>query len=256
MMMGSMIQWLYLWFIAVPFLGISTFVIGVPLIVLSFLGLGDWCSRTLAVFWARSNAFMLGMRVSIDGLQHLDDGQSYVLTANHLSQVDILLIYGFLPIEFKWVLKKELLAVPVIGAACAAMGHVIVDRSNSQAAVASIQAVSKRLQNGMCIMFFPEGTRGTEEGDLLPFKRGAFRLAADVRLPVLPMSITGTGYLLPTGSVKWQPGPVRLMIHPPIQITDQTGRDVTALMNQTEAAIRSGLTASQSEADITMNAKG
>ena len=157
-----------------PFLGVSTFVIGLPLIVLSFLGLGDWCSRTLAVLWARSNAFMLGMRVSIDGLYHLSDGQSYVLTANHLSQVDILLIYGFLPIDFKWVLKKELLAVPVIGAACAAMGHVVVDRSNSQAAVASIQAVSKRLQNGMCIMFFPEGTRGTEEGDLLPFKRARF----------------------------------------------------------------------------------
>ena len=92
-MMGSKIQWLYLWFIAVPFLGVSTFVIGLPLIVLSFLGLGDWCSRTLAVLWARSNAFMLGMRVSIDGLYHLSDGQSYVLAANHLSQVDICLLY-------------------------------------------------------------------------------------------------------------------------------------------------------------------
>ncbi len=255
-MMGSTIQWLYLWFIAVPFLGVSTFVIGLPLIVLSFLGLGDWCSRTLAVLWARSNAFMLGMRVSIDGLYHLSDGQSYVLTANHLSQVDILLIYGFLPIEFKWVLKKELLAVPVIGAACTAMGHVVVDRSNSQAAVASIQGVSKRLQNGMCIMFFPEGTRGTEEGDLLPFKRGAFRLAADLQLPVLPMSISGTGHLLPTGSVKWQPGPVRLMIHPPIDTTDQTTDGVTTLMTQTEAAIRSGLTASQPETDVPINVQG
>lgn len=256
MMMGSMIQWLYLWLIAVPFLGISTFLIGVPLTVLSFFGLGDWCSRTLAVLWARSNAFMLGMRVSIDGLQHLEEGQSYVLTANHLSQVDILLIYGFLPVEFKWVLKKELLAVPIIGAACAAMGHVVVDRSNSQAAVASIQAVSKRLQNGMCIMFFPEGTRGTAEGNLLPFKRGAFRLAADLQLPVLPMSISGTGRLLPTGSVKWQPGPVRLMIHPPIQTTDQLSSDVTTLMSQTEAAIRSGLTASAPETDVPISARG
>lgn len=105
-------------------------------------------------------------------------------------------------------------------------------------------------------MFFPEGTRGTVEGDLLPFKRGAFRLAADLQLPVLPMSISGTGHLLPTGSVKWQPGPVKLMIHPPIHTTDQLSDDVTTLMNQTEAAIRSGLTASASESDVPMSARG
>jgi len=105
-------------------------------------------------------------------------------------------------------------------------------------------------------MFFPEGTRGTAEGDLLPFKRGAFRLAADLQLPVLPMSISGTGRLLPTGSVKWQPGPIRLMIHPPIQTTDQSSGDVTMLMSQTEAAIRSGLTASAPETEVPISARG
>ena len=94
------------------------------------------------------------------------------------------------------------------------MGHVVVDHSNSQAAVASIQAVSKRLQNGMCIMFFPEGPAGLRKAIYYPSERGAF-YAADLQLPVLPMSISGTGHLLPTGSVKWQPGPVKLMIHPP-----------------------------------------
>ena len=105
-------------------------------------------------------------------------------------------------------------------------------------------------------MFFPEGTRGTVEGNLLPFKRGAFRLAADLQLPVLPMSISGTGHLLPTGSVKWQPGPVKLMIHPPIHTTDQLNEDVTTLMSQTEAAIRSGLTASAAETDVPISARG
>lgn len=240
--MLTFLRWLYLWILAVPLLGLSTLLLGLPIVALSFLGLGDWCSRTLAVFWARFNAKTLGMQVRIEGIEHLTPGQSFVLAANHLSQVDILLIYGFLPVEFKWVLKKELMRVPVIGAACKAMGHVVVDRSHSQSAVASIQSVAHRLKNGMCVMFFPEGTRGVEEGQLLPFKRGAFRLAIDLQLPVLPMSIMGTGHLLQTGTVRWRPGPVRLRIHPPIPANDLGADRVTDLLKKTESVIRSGLT--------------
>jgi len=240
--MIAFLRWLYLWIIAVPCLGLSTLVLGLPIVLLSFLGMGDWCSRTLAVFWARFNAMTLGMQVHIEGTEHLKDGQSYVLTANHLSQVDILLIYGFLPLEFKWVLKKELMRVPVIGAACRAMGHIVVDRSNSQAAVASIQSVAHRLNSGMCVMFFPEGTRGHHEGQLLPFKRGAFRLAIDLKLPVLPMSISGTGALLPTGTVRWRPGSVLLKIHPAIETQDMGDGEVTELLRKTESAIQGGLT--------------
>ena len=92
-LMITFLRWLYLWIIAVPFLGLSTLILGLPIVVLSFLGMGDWCSRTLAVLWARLNAMTLGMQVHIEGTEHLKGGQSYVLTANHLSQVDILLIY-------------------------------------------------------------------------------------------------------------------------------------------------------------------
>jgi len=241
-LMITFLRWLYLWIIAVPCLGLSTLVLGLPIVFLAFLGMGDWCSRTLAVLWARFNAMTLGMQVHIEGTEHLKGGQSYVLTANHLSQVDILLIYGFLPLEFKWVLKKELMRVPIIGAACRAMGHIVVDRSNSQAAVASIQSVAHRLNRGMCVMFFPEGTRGHHEGQLLPFKRGAFRLAIDLKLPVLPMSISGTGRLLPTGTVRWRPGPVVLKIHPAITTQHMGDGQVSELSRKTESVIRSSLT--------------
>ena len=157
-MMGSMIQWLYLWLIAVPFLGISTFLIGVPLTVLSFFGLGDWCSRTLAALG--SLKCVHAGCVSIDGLHHLDDGQSYVLTANHLSQVDILLIYGFLPVDFKWVLKKELLLFQLSEPRVQqwAMWWLIAQIRKLQS------PASRRFQNDCgtaCASCFSRGTRGT-----------------------------------------------------------------------------------------------
>ena len=111
----------YKWLIAIPCFGLSTVIFGAGIIVLALLGYGDLGSRTLAVAWARFNSRMLGMTVSIEGLEHLRPNQSYVITANHISALDILLIYGYLPTELKWVMKKELRRVPIIGAACQAM---------------------------------------------------------------------------------------------------------------------------------------
>jgi len=152
---------LYKWLIAVPFLGISTILIGVPLILLSLLGFGDFGSRTLAALWARLNSQVLGMAVNIEGLEYLDSDRSYVVTANHWSQLDILLIYGYLPIELKWVMKQELRKVPIVGAACAAMGHIIIDRSDSAQAVKSIQKAGKKTRQWHVCDFFPRRNPST-----------------------------------------------------------------------------------------------
>ena len=234
---------LYKWLIAVPFLGISTILIGVPLILLSLLGFGDFGSRTLAALWARLNSQVLGMAVNIEGLEYLDSDRSYVVTANHWSQLDILLIYGYLPIELKWVMKQELRKVPIVGAACAAMGHIIIDRSDSAQAVKSIQKAGKKLVNGMCVIFFPEGTRA-QPGEVLKFKKGAFRLAIDLELPILPLTLHGTDRMLPTGTLDWQPGQVKLQIHSPIETNGLTKADVDRLCQQTEHLVRESLTSS------------
>ena len=205
--------------------------------MLALIGYGDLGSRTFAVAWARFNSRILGMAVSIEGLKHLRPNQSYVITANHISALDILLIYGYLPTELKWVMKKELRRIPVIGAACQAMGHIIIDRSNSTSAVDSIQHAAHKLVNGMCILFFPEGTR-TKPGRVVPFKKGAFRLAIDLALPVLPMTIEGTEHLLPTETLDWQPGAVTLRIHPEISTLGLASNQVDRLCNQVEAITR------------------
>ena len=236
-MTNKYVRLCYQWLVAIPFLGLSTLLIGLPLIAISVMGFGDFGSRTLAVMWAKLNSIVLRMHVKVEGLEHIRSRQSYVLTANHESALDILLIYGYLPIELKWVMKKELRRVPVIGGACAAMGHILIDRSNSTQAVESIQNASAKLTDGMSVMFFPEGTRSSD-GSVLPFKKGAFRLAVDLAIPVLPITIEGTRNMLPTGTLDWQPGCVTLQIHPELQTVGMTSHDVAELSNNTEAIIR------------------
>ncbi len=227
----------YKWFIAVPFLIASTTLIGIPLTLVSLLGMGDWGSKTLAVLWAKANSRVLGMGVDIEGLEHLQSDKSYVVVANHWSQLDILLIYGYLPVELKWVMKQELRRVPILGAACAAMGHIIIDRSNTAQAIASIERASKRLVNGMCVVFFPEGTRAPP-GEVRHFKKGAFKLAIDLGLPVLPLTLHGTDQMLPTGTLNWRPGSTTLEIHPPIDTQGLSEEDVSNLCRQTESLIQ------------------
>ena len=227
----------YKWLIAIPIFGISTLLIGIGIMILALLGHGDLGSRTLAVAWARLNSWVLRMDISIKGLNHIQPNRSYVITANHISALDILLIYGRLPVELKWVMKKELRQVPVIGAACQAMGHIIIDRSNSTQAVESIQKATNKLVDGMSILFFPEGTR-VHPGQDLPFKKGAFRLAIDLDLPILPLTIEGSDQMLPTGTLNWKPGAVTLTIHPEISTQGFSARQVDALCLKTQRIIQ------------------
>ena len=235
--MSNIARHVYKWLIAAPCFGLSTLFFGLAIMLLALLGRGDLGSRTLAVAWARLNSWTLRMAVSIEGLNHIRPNQSYVITANHISALDILLIYGYLPVELKWVMKKELRRVPIIGAACQAMGHIIIDRSNSTRAVESIQHAANKLINGMCILFFPEGTR-VKPGQVVAFKKGAFRLAIDLSLPILPLTIEGTERMLPTETLNWRPGAVTLRVHPEISTEGIASSHVDALRLKTETATR------------------
>ena len=133
---------IYKWGVVVPLLVLSTFLIGGLSIIVSLLGGGQWSARNLGSLWARVNAFVSLMNIDIEGLEHLDHSQSYVVVANHQSLLDIYALYGFLPIDIKWVMKQELRRIPVLGLVCELMGHIYIDRSRTQSAVASITAAA------------------------------------------------------------------------------------------------------------------
>jgi len=120
--------------------------------------------------------------------------------------------------QLRWVAKKELTRIPVFGWAMKHTGHIIIDRSDPQQAIASLQAAGKRMENGISVMIFPEGTRGVAGRPLLPFKKGGFMLALETGFPIVPLAIRGSGRILPRGSMFPAGGDIEVVVGPPIPV--------------------------------------
>lgn len=230
----------YKWIVVAPFLAFSTLFIGLLIMGLCLLGARDFASRVFATFWARINSATAMMSVEVIGSEHIDPQQSYVIAANHQSLIDIYALYGFLGIDFKWVMKKELRAVPVLGVCCELMGHILIDRSNTEAALKSINDAQSRIKDGMSVVFFPEGTR-SRDGELRQFKKGAFRFAQEMGLPILPVVIHGTKDILPSDTVDLRPGHATVEILPPITTEGMTAEQVSAVTQQCREQIAAAL---------------
>jgi len=228
---------LYVWLFFVPFTLVFSFLSGWLAWLTAVLVNGRVASRYVGGAWARVLGWLTPMRVTIRGRENLDPARTYVVVCNHISQYDILLVYGWLELDLKWVMKQELRKLPGIGIACEKIGHIYVDRSNPESARRSINEALQRLGNGVGILFFAEGTRSLD-GRLKRFKTGAFRVACDEQLPILPITILGTRDILPARSLRLFPGRATMVIHPPIE---PGGRDVRELLDLTRAAIQSSL---------------
>jgi 1-acyl-sn-glycerol-3-phosphate acyltransferase len=159
---------------------------------------------------------------------------------NHQSQYDILLVYGFLDLDFKWVMKQELRKIPGLGIGCEKAGHIFIDRSNPRRARAAVAEALARLGKGVGILFFPEGTRSLD-GKLLPFKKGAFRLAIEQQLPLLPVTLVGTRNIMPAKTLRVFPGSATLVIHPAIETRGMSAEQLDNLIGQAEHKIASAL---------------
>ena len=227
---------LYKWFVVLPVTVVSTLIVCPLIILFSALGMPDFSSRIFGTSWARLNMLATLMSIEVQGKEIVDPQQSYVVVANHQSLLDIYVIYGYSGIDFKWVMKKELRSIPLFGLACEMMGHIIVDRSNTTAALESIDLARSRIKDGMSVVFFAEGTR-SRKGEVDQFKKGAFRLALELGLPVLPISIHNTNKVLPSDTLDWQPGHVKLKFHDPISTTGMVKKDISALRDQTRIVI-------------------
>ncbi|MHB8205295.1 MAG: lysophospholipid acyltransferase family protein, partial [Desulfomonilaceae bacterium] len=136
-------------------------------------------------WWASIISFLMGLKFSVFGTENVDPGQSYIVTPNHQGNADILGLVIGLPVRFHWVIKRELLRIPVFGWALTGTGAIAIDRSNKETAVASLNQAKNKLSDGWSMLIYPEGTR-TPDGKLLPFKKGPFMMAVQTGLPILP----------------------------------------------------------------------
>jgi len=181
-----------------------------------------WFDRRLAIlhvfssFWASCYTWFSPLwKVAITGRQNVDRKKAYVMVCNHQSMLDILIIYRML-IHFKWVSKASLFKVPVIGWNMWLNCHVKIDRGNEKSKREMIKHCAKHLQNGSSIMIFPEGTR-SRNGDLRPFKEGAFLIALQQKTDIVPMVIDESYKALPEkGIIPRRKQKVYLRILPPV----------------------------------------
>lgn len=228
----------YKWFFFIPFLAINTLLFATVAVVVAFIN--PKAASLVGVAWARVNAFFTPMFVEVIGREHIDKNTSYIIIPNHQSYYDVLLIYGWIGIDFKWVMKQELRKVPGLGIACEKIGHIFLDRTNKKGALETLNKTKAKLINGTSIIIFPEGTR-SKTGQLNPFKRGAFSLALDLQLPILPVTLIGTKNILPADSFNILPGKVKMIIHAPIDTKDYKEEGMIRLMNDAKQIIAAPL---------------
>lgn len=207
---------LWQWLVLIPTAVLVTVIAAPIAIVVSLAGFPSFANLHVAPRWARIIAWLTPMPVELEGLEHVEPGRSYVVVANHLSQYDILLIYGYCGLDLRWVMKAEIGWIPFVAQGCRAIGHIFIDRGNPEQARAAINRAVGDLSDGAGVLFFAEGTR-SRNGKLMPFRKGAFRVAADRGMAILPMTVVGTREILRPGSIRIRPGPARLIIGTPIE---------------------------------------
>jgi len=190
------------------------------------------------VGYARLCVRLVGTQVLTHGREHLKPGRAYVVVANHESSWDpVVLTVGLAPLPLRWVIKRQIIAIPVFGRALLRTGNVRVVRADTEGDVARIRAEMARRPAEVSMIFFAEGTR-SRDGALHPFKKGAFVTAVSWGLPVLPVGIAGTRRVWPPRSLKLRSGPVVLEVGSPIPVEGLTLADRDRLRETAEAAVR------------------
>ncbi len=171
---------------------VLTVLIFIPMALLTIITRKDKIAVFVCKMWL--NVILHGMfwvRTEVSGLENIQCGKNYLIFSNHQSFIDIPLLSGCIPIYFKWLAKKSLFKIPIIGTSMSLAGFIPIERESARKAQQSIAMVQKRLQKGESIMVFPEGTRSY--GDRLgPFKRGGISVLSGVNVPILPVTISGS----------------------------------------------------------------
>jgi 1-acyl-sn-glycerol-3-phosphate acyltransferase len=223
---------LYQYLIAWPVILVLTAITAISTIILSPLFPNSSIAYFPAKWWSRLICILLFIRVKVTGIDKLNANESYIVAANHQSIFDVFAMYGWLPNIFKWIMKAELRKIPLVGKACESAGHIFIDRSNPIAAQKSLKKAENQLVNGVSVVIFPEGTR-TMTGEMTRFKKGAFRIATDLSLPILPVTIKGSFECMPRNTIYVRPGTIEMIFHNPIDVKKFTADQTPELIKQT-----------------------
>jgi 1-acyl-sn-glycerol-3-phosphate acyltransferase len=203
---------------------------------------GRFIHRAIVRPWSFIILWLAGARVVVKGIENVPSGdQGCIIVMNHQSHLDIPLIVRAIPMQIRFIAKIELRRVPIFGSAVLRMGHIYINRKNHFQAMEGLRSAGESMKDkGFSLVFAPEGTR-SPDGSLLPFKKGAFVTAIETGLPILPVTIDGTGDRLPKGSLRARRGPVTVTIHHLIPASGLTYEDRDQLSDKVRLIIEKPL---------------
>ncbi len=226
--------------IGLPIFLVLTILTALTTMVGCWLGNGHFWGYYPGKIWSQLTCYLFLLPVKVTGWEHIDHKTSYVFVANHQGAFDIFLVYGFLKRNFKWMMKKSLQKIPFVGKACESAGFIFVDKSSPRKVYETIKHAQSVLQGGTSLVVFPEGAR-TFTGHMADFKKGAFQLADQLQLPVVPLTIDGSFEILPrTGKLlSWHR--MKLTIHKPIYPIGKGNDNLKMLMEESYKEIEKDL---------------
>ncbi len=185
-------------------------------IVFSIFSDSDNKVHKVATLWARILLLICNIKVKVIGRENLLHDKPQIFMANHQSDFDILIALAYISVQFRWIVKKELLSIPIFGAVLKSAGYIGIDRKNLKEALKNIDKAVLQIWKGKSIMTFPEDTK-SRKGEIKPFKKGAFYLAIESGAPIVPVSIIGSDGIMPQKSLKIFPCQIKLIIGKPIE---------------------------------------
>lgn len=239
--MNVFFSFLYQWFVFVPILILSTIVTAILVMVGCALGNKKKWGYVPPKYWSKLICLAALSKVSVRKSELIEPSKSYVFIANHQGAFDVFLVYGFLNQNIKWVQKHELRKIPFVGKASEIAGHVFVDNSSKKAMIRTIDKVEKELEDGASIVIFPEGAR-TEDGKMVRFKKGAYIIAEQMQLPMVPLTINGSYDILKIGSWRMKfLKKMELIVHDPVETKQLKEKDIVPLIEKTYDTIEADL---------------
>lgn len=240
MIMRKVILFLYELFIFAPIFVLATIFTAVTVMIGCIIGDRKFWGYYPPHYWSKLACRLALCRIKVVRHGKLDPKRSYVFVPNHQGAFDIFLIYGYLNQNIKWVQKQELRKIPFVGKASEIAGHVFVDQANLKSMKETIGKTEAQLEKGSSMVIFPEGAR-SKIGKMVRFKRGAFIIAKEMNLPIVPVTVNGPFDIMRIGTYLINPGKLELVVHEPISTEGLTDENMTEFINGCYDVVHSAL---------------
>lgn len=222
------------------FLILNTIAVCLTIIIISPFDKKGNTVHYIGKFWSLLNIFLSGTRLTIRGKEKINTNLTHIVMSNHQSLFDVWALIGKIPLQIRWIVKAEIRKIPIFGYTLERMGHIYVDRKKRAAAYISLETAAEKIKNGTSVIIFPEGTR-SNDGHLLKFRMGGIILALKSGVPILPVTVNGSRFVLPKNTLALMPGKIEVVVGDMIDASSYDENNKNELMEKIRSAIHENL---------------